>query len=215
MDEHKKPNKEIINQLLEIRSKREKPFFDKKNQLDLNCLWVSALISLNSTIPNESYLKDAENFYETIEKKFCIKNIFHSYSEDISFIEDYAYLIQCLLDLSDATMNPKYRLLAKKYCDEALRKFYDNNKKIFQKNEKNKNDIYEPIDISDNILPNGNSVMLINLSRLGYKDKQELSESLNGYLNIYKNYMISSLKALDIFKEINDGKNCNTEGCQI
>ncbi len=217
LDEHKKPNKEIINQLLEIRSKREKPFFDKKNQLDLNCLWVSALISLNSTIPNESYLKDAENFYETIEKKFCIKNIFHSYSEDISFIEDYAYLIQCLLDLSDATMNPKYRLLAKKYCDEALSKFYDDNKKIFQKNEKNKNDIFmSPIDISDNILPNGNSVMLINLSRLGYKDKaKELSESLNGYLNIYKNYMISSLKALDIFKEINDGKNCNTEGCQI
>ncbi len=217
LDEHKKPNKEIINQLLEIRAKREKPFFDKKNQLDLNCLWVSALISLNSTIPNESYLKDAENFYETIEKKFCIKNIFHSYSEDISFIEDYAYLIQCLLDLSDATMNPKYRLLAKKYCDEALSKFYDDNKKIFQKNEKNKNDIFmSPIDISDNILPNGNSVMLINLSRLGYKDKaKELSESLNGYLNIYKNYMISSLKALDIFKEINDGKNCNTEGCQI
>lgn len=217
LDEHKKPNKEIINQLLEIRAKREKPFFDKKNQLDLNCLWVSALISLNSTIPNGSYLKDAENFYETIEKKFCIKNIFHSYSEDISFIEDYAYLIQCLLDLSDATMNPKYRLLAKKYCDEALSKFYDDNKKIFQKNEKNKNDIFmSPIDISDNILPNGNSVMLINLSRLGYKDKaKELSESLNGYLNIYKNYMISSLKALDIFKEINDGKNCNTEGCQI
>ena len=217
LDEHKKPNKEIINQLLEIRAKREKPFFDKKNQLDLNCLWVSALISLNSTIPNESYLKDAENFYETIEKKFCIKNIFHSYSEDISFIEDYAYLIQCLLDLSDATMNPKYRLLAKKYCDEALSKFYDNNKKIFQKNEKNKNDIFmSPIDISDNILPNGNSVMLINLSRLGHKEKaKELSESLNGYLNIYKNYMISSLKALDIFKEINDGKNCNTEGCQI
>ena len=217
LDEHKKPNKEIINQLLEIRAKREKPFFDKKNQLDLNCLWVSALISLNSIIPNESYLKDAENFYETIEKKFCIKNIFHSYSEDISFIEDYAYLIQCLLDLSDATMNPKYRLLAKKYCDEALSKFYDNNKKIFQKNEKNKNDIFmSPIDISDNILPNGNSVMLINFSRLGFKDKaKELSESLNGYLNIYKNYMVSSLKALDIFKEINDGKNCNTEGCQI
>ena len=46
---------------------------------------------------------------------------------DISFIEDYAYLIQCLLDLSDATMNPRYRLSAKKYCDEALKKFYDNN----------------------------------------------------------------------------------------
>ena len=217
LDELKEPTREIINQLLEIRSKRKKPFFDNKTQLDLNCIWVSSLIYLNSIMPDEDYLKTAENFYERIEKKFCNKNIFHSYSEDISFIEDYSYLIQCLLDLSDTTMNPKYRLLAKKYCDEAIEKFYDDNCKVFQKNEKSKNDIFmNPIDISDNTLPNANSVMLMNFCRLGYKDQaKELSDSLNGYLNIYKNFMTSSLKALDFFKEINNGKNCNTEGCEI
>ena len=83
-----------------------------KNQLDLNCLWVSSLITLNTIIPSENYLKIAENFMRKL-KKFCVKNIFHSYSKNISFIDDYAYLIQCLLDLSDSTMNPKYRLLAK------------------------------------------------------------------------------------------------------
>ena len=58
--------------------------------------------------------------------------------------------------------------------------------------------------------------MLINFSRLGYLEQaKELSISLNGYLNIYKNFMISSLKALDFFKEIESGKNCNTEGCKI
>ena len=217
LDELKEPDDEIIKQLLQIRMKRKKPFFDKKNQLDLNCLWVSSLISLNNILPNEGYLKTAENFYEKIEKKFCAKNIFHSYSEDISFIEDYTYLIQCLLDLSDATMNSKYRILAKKYCDEAINKFYDNNNNIFQKNEKSKNDIFmNPIDISDNTLPNANSIMLINFSRLGYINQaKNLSTSLNGYLNIYKNFMTSSLKALDFFKEISSGKNCNTEGCLI
>ncbi len=217
LDELKEPNKEIIKQLFEIREKRKKPFFDKKNQLDLNCLWVSSLVSLNSILPNNGFLKEAENFYENIEKKFCIKNIFHSFSEDISFIEDYAYLIQCLLDLSDATMNTKYRLLAKNYCNEAIRKFYDIDNKIFQKNEKNKNDIFmKPIDIGDNILPNANSIMLINFSRLGFnKEAKELSISLNGYLNVYKNFMISSIKAIDFYKEISAGKNCNTEGCTI
>ena len=217
LDEIKEPNDEIISQLLKIRAKRKKPFFDNKNQLDLNCIWVSSLISLNSIIPDGDYLKLAENFYERIEKKFCSNNIFHSYSKDICFIEDYSYLIQCLLDLSEATMNPKYRLLAKKYCDESIKKFYDFNNKVFQKNEKSKNDIFiNPIDISDNILPNANSIMLINFCRLGYKEQaKELSNSLNGYLNIYKNFMISSLKALDFFKEINNGKNCNTEGCEI
>ena len=217
LDELKEPSEEIITQLLKIREKRKKPFFDKKNQLDLNCLWVSSLISLNSIIPNENYLKAAETFYEEIEKKFCTKNIFHSYSKNISFIDDYAYLIQCLLDLSDSTMNPKYRLLAKKYCDEAIKKFFDKNTKVFQKNEKEKNDIFmNPVDISDNTLPNANSIMLINFSRLGYIDQaKELSISLNGYLNLYKNFMISSLKALDFFKEINSGKNCTSEGCEI
>ena len=122
-----------------------------------------------------------------------------------------------LLDLSDTTMNPRYKLLAKKFCDEAIKKFYDNNNKIFQKNEKSKNDIFmNPIDISDNTLPNANSIMLINFSRLGYVNQaKELSLSLNGYLNLYKNFMATSLKAIDFFKEINSGKNCNTEGCQI
>ena len=112
-------------------------------------------------------------------------------------------------------MNTKYRLLAKKYCEQAINKFYDSNNKIFQKNEKSKNDIFiNPIDISDNTLPNANSIMLINFSRLGFTEQaKELSISLSGYLNIYKNFMISSLKALDFFKEIDNGKNCNTEGC--
>ena len=44
---------------------------------------------------------------------------------------------------------------------------------------------------------------------------KELSNSLNGYLNLYKNFMTSSLKALDFFKENIGGKNCNTEGCKI
>ena len=43
----------------------------------------------------------------------------------------------------------------------------------------------------------------------------ELSNSLNGYLNLYKNFMTSSLKALDFFKENKIGKNCNTEGCKV
>ena len=131
-------------------------------------------------MPNQGYLKTAEDFYEKIEKKFCTNNIFHSYSKDISFIEDYAYLIQCLLDLSDATMNPKYRLIAKKYCDEAIKNFMIAKIKFFKKMKKGKNDIFmNPIDISDNTLPNANSVMLINFSRLGYMDQaKELSTSL-------------------------------------
>ena len=215
--EKEKPNKEIIKKLLNIRSKRTKPFFDDKTQLDLNCLWISSLVAASEILPEEGYLNLAEEFFLKIEKKYIDRNIYHSYSKDIVFIEDYAFLINSLIDLSDKTMNFKYKDLARKLSSEAIDKFFLNDKNIFQKNPKNNNDIFlNPIDIGDNTIPNGNAIMLINFVRLGMMNEaKKLSDSLNGYLNIYKNHMMTSLKAIDYFNNIKDGKNCNEQGCNI
>ena len=102
-------------------------------------------------------------------------------------------------------------------CNEAINKFYINEKNIFRKNQLNSNDLFfAPIEINDNTIPNGNAIMLINLTRLGLiVEGRKLSISLNGYLNIYKNYMASSIKSIDFFNEISSGKNCNQNGCKI
>ena len=211
------PTKEVLNKLLQIRLKRKKPFFDDKTQLDLNCLWISSLVAADEILPNKEYLKLAENFFLKIEKKYINNKIYHSYSEDIVFIEDYAFLINALNDLFDKTMNFKYKNIAKKLSLKALEKFYLAEKDIFQKNSVTNNDIFfKPIDIGDNTIPNGNAIMLINFIRLGMMDEAEkLCNSLNGYLNIYKNHMMTSLKAIDFFNNIKDGKNCNEKGCKI
>jgi uncharacterized protein len=215
--EKKKPPKEVLDKLLKIRLKRNKPFFDDKTQLDLNCLWISGLISAHEILPQKGYLELAELFFSKIEEKYLKKNIQHSYSSEIVFLEDYALLINALNDLSDKTMNFKYKDLAKKLCIEAINKFYLKEKNIFQKNQKNNNDIFFiPIDISDNTIPNGNAIMLINLIRLGLTEEtKKLASSLNGYLNIYKNHMMTAIRALDFFNNINAGKNCNDQGCKI
>ena len=215
--EKEKPTEDILNKLLKIRSKREKPFFDDKTQLDLNCLWISSLVTANEILPDKGYLKLAEEFFSMIEKKYIQNKIYHSYSKDIVFIEDYAFLINALNDLYDKTMSFKYKDLAKKMSFEALDKFFVFDKNIFQKNPKTNDDIFlKPIDIGDNTIPNGNAIMLINLIRLGMMDKaKKLSESLNGYLNIYKNHMMTSLRAIDFFNNVNEGKNCNELGCKI
>ncbi len=215
--EKEKPNFEIIKKLKEIRSKRNKPFFDDKTQLDLNCLWISSLVAANDILPEKGYLNYAEEFFSLIEKKYIKNEIHHSYSKDIVFIEDYAFLISALSDLSDKTMNFKYKNLARELCKEAIKKFYLNDKNIFQKNSIKNNDVFfKPIDIGDNTIPNGNAVMLINFLRLGMiKEAQKLSESLNGYLNVYKSHMMTSLRAIDYFHNIKEGKNCNEQGCKI
>ena len=215
--EKETPTKEILEKLFEIRSKKSKPFFDDKTQLDLNCLMLSAFVYAHEILPSNGYLKIAEEFFLKIEKKYINNKIYHSFSKEIVFIEDYAFLINALNDLSDKTMNYKYRDLAKKISLEAMEKFYLSEKNIFQKNPKSNNDIFfKPIDIGDNTIPNGNAIMLINLVRLGMMDKaKNLSDSLNGYLNIYKSHMMTSIKAIDYFNSINQGKNCNEQGCKI
>jgi len=215
--EKKKPPKEIIDKLLDIRIKKTKPFFDNKTQLDLNCLWISALISADEILPKKNYIKLAEEFFVKIENKYIKDTIQHSYSKEIVFLEDYAFLINLLNDLSDKTMNFRYKELAKKICNEAILKFYIADKDIFQKNKKTNNDIFfKPIDIGDNTIPNGNSIMLINLVRLGMMEQaKKLAKSLNGYLNIYKSHMMTAVRALDFFNNINSGKNCNEQGCKI
>ncbi len=215
--EKEQPKDEIITKLLNIRSKRNKPFFDDKTQLDLNCLWISSLVAASDILPKKKYLDLAEDFFSKIEKKYIKNNIYHSYSKEIVFIEDYAFLINALNDLFDKTLNFKYKDLAKKYSQEAIDKFFLNDKNIFQKNPKDNNDIFlKPIDIGDNTIPNGNAIMLINFTRLGMMEEaKKLSISLNGYLNIYKNHMMTALRAIDYFNNIQNGKNCNEQGCKV
>ena len=215
--EKEKPTQEILNKLLQIRSKRNKPFFDDKTQLDLNCLMISALTYASEILQNKGYLELAEKLFFKIENKYINNKIYHSYSTNIAFIEDYAFLISATNDLSDKTMNFKYKDLAKKLSQEALAKFFLKDKHIFQKNLKDKNDtFFRAIDIGDNTTPNGNAVMLINLVKCGMMNEaKKLSLSLNGYLNIYKNHMMTAIRAIDFFNNINLGKNCNEQGCKI
>ena len=215
--EIEQPTNEILQKLLLIRQRRKKPFFDDKTQLDLNCLMISSLIAADDILPNKGYLKLAEEFFLKIEKKYIENNIHHSYSKDVVFIEDYAFLINAINDLSDKTMKFKYKDLARKLSQEAIAKFFVKDKNIFQKNPISNNDIFfKPIDIGDNTIPNGNAIMLINLVKLGMMDEaKKLSDSLNGYLNIYKNHMMTAIRALDFFKNVNSGKNCNEQGCKI
>ena len=218
LKEIKVPPESIVQELKKLRKKKNKPFFDNKNQLDLNCLWVSALISAEKVLPNYNFLRIAETYYENLEKIFFNKKkLQHTTLKAEVFLEDYAYSVAMLLDLYDHTLKPIYLFKAKKLCRETIDFFYVKEKSIFQKNMVANNDLFhKPIDISDGNIPNGNSIMLLNFSRLKMKkEAKELSNSLNGYLNIYKSLMASALKTIEYFNSTDSSKNCTTEGCLL
>ena len=217
LKEKKLPELDLILKLKELKKNRIKPFFDKKVQLDLNCMWVSALISAHRVLPNKNYLLKAEKFYGELDRHFLSTELFHTNSKKAVFIEDYAYAISMLLDLHEDTLKPNYLIKAKKLCEESIENFFDKGMGIFQKNMKKNNDLFHnPFDIGDHTIPNGNSIMLLNFTRLGLeKEAQELSNKLNGYLNQYKSLMVSSVKSIDFFKSNIEKKNCNVDGCKI
>jgi len=218
LKEIKTPTESIKLELKKLREKKIKPFFDNKSQLDLNCLWVSALVSAEKVLPNNNFLKIAETYYENLEKIFFSKiKLQHTTLKPEVFLEDYAYSIAMLLDLYDHTLKPNYLFKAKKLCKETIDFFYIKEKSIFQKNIVVNNDLFhKPVDISDGNIPNGNSIMLLNFSRLKMRNEaKELSDSLNGYLNVYKSLMASALKSIEYFNSSDSSKNCTTEGCLL
>ena len=215
--EIKLPPESVICELKKIRDTKNKPFFDDKIQLDLNCLWVSALVSADKILPNNNFLEIAETFYQNLEINFLNKEkLKHTTVKSEVFLEDYAYSIAMCLDLYDQTLKPSYLLKAKQLGKQTIELFYIKEKSIFQKNIIATNDLFhKPIDISDGNIPNGNSVMLLNFSRLKMKNEaKELSNSLNGYLNVYKSLMASAIKSIDYFNTTNTNNNCTKEGCE-
>jgi len=216
--EIKPPPKLVIFELKKLREEKTKPFFDNKIQLDLNCLWVSALIHAAQVLPNNDYLKIAETYYENLEKVFFNKEkLQHTILKPEVFLEDYAYCIAMLLDLYEHTLKPNYLFKAKELCKKTIEFFYIKKQSIFQKNIVAINDLFhEPIDISDGNIPNGNSIMLLNFVRLDMKkEAEELSNSLNGYLNIHESLMASSIKSIEYFNTIESKKNCTEKGCLL
>ena len=218
LKEIKTPPESVIFELKKLRKKKIKPFFDNKTQLDLNCLWISALISAEKVLPNNNFFKFAESFYENLEIFFFNKeNLRHTTTKSEVFLEDYAYSIAMLLDLYDHSLKPNYLFKAKELCKKTIELFYIKEKSIFQKNVVATNDLFhKPIDISDGNIPNGNSIMLLNFTRLKMTNEAtELSNSLNGYLNVYKSLMASALKSIDYFTMSENNKNCSDKGCSI
>ena len=69
-------------------------------------------------------------------KKKWKKNIQHSYSKEIVFLEDYAFLINALNDLSDKTMNFKYKDYAKNYVMKHFQNFMLKKRIYFKKIKK-------------------------------------------------------------------------------
>ena len=173
LNDFKSTMKTCREQLFQIRNKRIKPSLDDKILLNWNALMATAFAKAYIALDNEEYLNIAIQNVKFLLKTFESDNFFyHTYKEGKrqhqAFLDDYAFLIEALLQLFEVTQNTEYLKKADKLTEFVINEFYDENSKLFFFTSANQTDlITRTKDLYDNALPSGNSTMVHNLQQLG------------------------------------------------
>lgn len=182
--------------LLHERIKRPRPHLDDKILTSWNGLMLSALAKVFSVTGNEIYIQSARKTFEFIKDYlYQNKNLLHRYRDGDSkydgTLEDYAYLVQGLLDLYESTFEFEFLASAAELNKAAVEKFYDNDNGGFFDTQRKTADVFlETKDDYDGAEPSGNSVQIMNLLRLGFiTDDKNLTEKALKCLNFFAGNM--------------------------
>ncbi|PIQ82213.1 MAG: thioredoxin domain-containing protein [Candidatus Omnitrophica bacterium CG11_big_fil_rev_8_21_14_0_20_64_10] len=160
--------------LLALRNRRPRPHRDDKILTDWNGLMISALAFGARVLEEPAYREAAERSADFILTKLRRPDgrLLHRYREGEAAIdgmlEDYAFLIHGLIDLYEATFEPRYLADARELTDKMLELFWDEEGGGFFLTAVDA----EPLlvrqkELYDGAIPSGNSVALLNLARLG------------------------------------------------
>lgn len=162
--------------VFKFRSKRVRPGLDNKILASWNGLMLKAYTDAYRVFGNQSFLNRAIRSAEFILKNL-IRNYrlirvyepFHADNQYEAFLDDYAFVIEGLICLYEATFNESWLQSAKKLTDHAISHFYDQQSGMFFYTSKTGEQlIARKPEIMDNVIPSSNSAMAHNLFKLGY-----------------------------------------------
>jgi uncharacterized protein YyaL (SSP411 family) len=168
--------------LLAERNKRIPPGMDDKIILGWNALMNTAYSKAFAATGNENYRQAAIRNMDFIQGEFSSENeieFFHTWKNNkakySAFLDDYAYLIEALINLQEITGDTKWLVQAKQLSEFVIDNFSeDETGYFFYTPLSNLDVIIRKKEVYDGATPSGNSVMAFNLSRLGlYFDKNE------------------------------------------
>ncbi|MBK1876078.1 thioredoxin domain-containing protein [Pelagicoccus mobilis] len=165
---------EGLNTLREARSKRKRPHLDDKIITSWNGLAISALARAGLVFERDDYTAAAQQ-----AATFILENLYDAqtgtlarlYRKDVSpvsgFAEDYAFIIDGLLDLYEATADHTWIQQAKRLQDTQDQRFADSDAGGFFLFEASEDIVFKRTKFSaDSAIPSPNSVSAKNLARL-------------------------------------------------
>ncbi|WP_026914165.1 thioredoxin domain-containing protein [Christiangramia portivictoriae] len=212
---------ELQKKLRSERSKRSKPGLDDKSITSWNAMMISGYCHAFQALQKKEYLKKAEAAIKFILENLVQEDnrLFHTYKNGTSringYLEDYAFVIQALLDLYEAGFDEKFLDVAKTLLGIVEQDFNDDKTGLFYfTSSRDRALINRLIDVQDNVIPAANSVMAHNYYRLGkltgntaYVNRAEqmlqaVLPEIKDYAQSYSNWLMLLLNFTHPFYEI-------------
>jgi len=159
--------------LFEVRSGRIRPLTDDKSLLSWNALMNLALSKAAVALEEDAYLHRAEKHMGAMLQHFYTESrLCHVWKQGSARIDtnldDYAYLIQALLQLGSVTAHLHWIVEAAKLTEQVIRDFRHEEGNFFYYTSSRRKDIpVRKIESYDGATPSANAVMAHNLLLLG------------------------------------------------
>ncbi len=206
--------------LLQVRAQRIPPHLDDKVLTSWNGLMIRSMALGYQVLGEEKYLQAAHSASKFIKANLWKGGTLYArYREgDVRFLgrsEDYAYLIQALIDLYQCDFNPEILQWALELQSAQDEKFWDDSKGAYFFTEAQQKDLlFRTQEGMDGALPSPNGVSALNLLRLSalmvepsYHEKAQaifscFSRFLKEYPHAFSQLLIAWDYFLDASKEV-------------
>ena len=211
--------------LFNKRKERKRPSLDDKGLTSWNAMMIKAYTKAYQIFQKEEYLTIAEKaidfITENLLKELQLYRNFKNKKSINANLEDYAFLIEALLEVYQTTFKTAYLKLAKDLTEQVFIDFYDEKSGFFFYTSIQVKLIQRSIETQDNVIPASNSVMAHNLFKLSKfylkKEWQEVAElmlkkilpQIKDYPSGYSNWLSLQLNFTHQFYELVFSKESN------
>jgi len=184
---------EIIDLLFQKRKERIAPGIDKKSLCSWNAMLLNGLITTYRATNDDGCLLMARKIGAWIRNtQFQQGILYRNFAEGKTaipgFLEDYAFSIEAMIALYQATAELDWLLFAKELCEIVETKFQHKESKMCYFSADDDTLITRKMEIHDNVIPSTNAVMAMNFLRLGtyFKNSDWLYYSEQMVSNVYE-----------------------------
>ncbi|HKG36335.1 MAG TPA: thioredoxin domain-containing protein [Solirubrobacterales bacterium] len=159
--------------LYQARSERVWPGLDDKRLTSWNALMISALAEAGAVLERSEYLDAARTASDFVldrlrdERGRLVRSFKDGQARLNAYLEDHAFVVEALLDLYEATFEPRWFEEARVTAEQMRQRFADRERGgFFTTSDDHEELIARRKDIGDHPIPSGNSSAACGLLRL-------------------------------------------------